>query len=375
MVNSTSVTALSLGFLGVCASSLVGLTLPDGIRPFVDLGQKRVEVAERPIAHPVIVAAVVAPTVVYKRAPLPLPKPVTLAKAVIHPPAAPPAPALVNASFTPNPAVVSATSEDKADHHQAITLHLTYGLVSVRDESTGVARVFMPSVPAKLGAMAGGDARKMVFLQTILPLVLKVNEQIASDHKHLEAILAADRAGHGVSPDDQRWMHAKAEYYNVDSAKPALLLARMDTVPPSLALAQAAVESGWGSSTLARKHNALFGQGRSGSTRRHDPTDAAGHPFKTFPTLLAAVESYVHNLNTHDAYRSFRTQRAEMRASGQPLTGKKLAATLTAYSELGKEYTGMIRSTISANNLGHYDTAWLADDPAIEHLSDRSQRR
>lgn len=360
MVTSTRVSALSLGFLGVCASSLVGLTAPAGVSQFVDLRVPQTTVAEGVIARPLVTLAM-APQAM--NVPVPVVAPLPTDRPVAH---------IIKASFTPNPANPAPLNNDASD--KSSVTHLPYGFRSVRDENTGVARVFVPTMP-KINPVAGGDARKVAFLQAILPLVLKVNEQIAADRKHLQAIIATQKAGEAVSPEDQSWLQAQADYYNLDTPKPSLLLTRMDIVPPSLALAQAAVETGWGSSPLARKHNALFGQGRTGTVHRHDPIDAAGHPFKTFPTLLAAVESYMHNLNTHDAYRNFRTVRAGLRQSKQALTGKQLATTLTSYSELGKGYTSLIRSTIASNNLGHYDTAWLADETDLETYSLVQHRR
>lgn len=287
---------------------------------------------------------------------------------------------MVKISFTPATAMPTNTMEDSAEpatptrsSSTTTTRHLPYGLAAVRDGSSGVPRVFLPAVPSELGSIQDSDARKVIFLQTMLPLVLVVNEQIAADRHRLEGILERQRNGHPPSAADARWMQAKADYYGLDSVQPVPLLARMDIVPPSLALAQAAIESGWGTSRLARKHNALFGQGKPDGSK-HGPKDAAGHPVKAFPTLLAAVQSYVHNLNTHQAYSAFRATRAEMRRTGKTIAGNRLAATLTAYSELGDDYTGSIRSTIAANDLAGYDTAWLTTEPKFNRISDVSDR-
>jgi Bax protein len=143
------------------------------------------------------------------------------------------------------------------------------------------------------------------------------------------------------------------------------LLRRVDIVPPSLALTQAALESGWGTSRFAQEGNALFGQKAFNDSvdsllsRHKKPADV--HRYRSYDSLMSAVRSYVHNLNSHPAYGEFRSQRAELRkkAGDGPLDGDNLARTLLRYSERGLSYTADIRQMMRSNGMRSYDAARL----------------
>ena len=142
------------------------------------------------------------------------------------------------------------------------------------------------------------------------------------------------------------------------------LLRRVDVVPPSLALAQAANESAWGTSRFARDGNNYFGQwcfeqGCGLVPKRRD--EGRAHEVATFSSPVESVERYMANLNTHDAYRPLRERREQLRESEAPITGIQLAAGLEKYSERGEEYIAELRSMIRFNNLGAYDKVQIAD--------------
>ena len=153
-----------------------------------------------------------------------------------------------------------------------------------------------------------------------------------------------------------------AERYNVDESDLTELLKRVDGVPVSLALAQAAEESGWGTSRFSLEGNAIFGEWTFSNHQGLVPRDresGKSHRVRTFNTLLDSVRAYVHNLNTHRAYQNFRILRSEMRESGSPVHGRKLSKTLTSYSERGSEYIEGLRAIISVNKLDRLDNAKL----------------
>jgi Bax protein len=125
-----------------------------------------------------------------------------------------------------------------------------------------------------------------------------------------------------------------------------------------MALAQAAEESGWGTSRFVLEGNALFGQYTFGTKYSLIPrAREAGkeHSIKAFPSLLEAVRSYAHNLNTHRAYRKFRDKREILRQNKKEITGDKLIAQLTNYSERGDKYVSAIRAIINVNRLKKLD--------------------
>jgi Bax protein len=165
-----------------------------------------------------------------------------------------------------------------------------------------------------------------------------------------------------MTPEDNAWLQDLSRRYGLDAPDFDLLLKRVDIIPPSIALAQAAEESGWGTSRFALEGNAPFGQytfddGNGLIPERRE--DGKRHLIRTYEHLLDGVRSYAQNLNIHEAYRQFRRQRAEMRAHGQELDGVKLVPALLAYSERGQAYVETVETIIRANNLAPFDRARL----------------
>lgn len=219
-----------------------------------------------------------------------------------------------------------------------------------------VPPVFLPAVPGGLDELPEIAGKKQVFLRVMLPLVLVVNEEIAEDRRRLEA-MAANR-----ETPDPSWLNGLAHRYGLEPAPaPRLLpalLRRVDLVPPSLALAQAAEESGWGTSRFVREANNLFGH-VGGDDGIIPDGDRSGPRMASFASLHEAVRAYVHNLNTHAAYEILRRSRAAVRARGAFPDGHSLAGSLVAYSERGPAYVDTIRTIIRANGLLHFDRARL----------------
>jgi Bax protein len=244
---------------------------------------------------------------------------------------------------------LSLEERDNASRLDQAFGRMGYGLDGVA-KGKAVPSLFLTSVPADLGDVAEVDVKKRVFLRLMLPLVLVVNQEIAQDRRRLEAMAA------GREPRDESWLTELAARYGAEGAAPAQLLRRVDVVPPSLALAQAAEESGWGTSRFVREANNLFGHVGADIT----PTgDQDGPRMASFASLHEAVRAYVHNLNTHSAYEILRRYRATARARGAFPDGHTLAGALTSYSERGSAYVDTIRALIRANNLLRYDHAKL----------------
>ena len=243
-----------------------------------------------------------------------------------------------------------------------------YDLDQVRATASPVPRLFLEALPRDLADMSPVSAKKRLFVQAVLPIVLQVNEEITSARWRLERL--ADRLTRAdtlspadtISPADREWLVAMADLYRTDPFDVQELLNRMDVVPPSLALAQAAEESGWGTSRFARQGNALFGQytynAKSGILPARRDADRR-HRVRSHDNLLAAVRAYVHNLNSHWAYEDFRRRRAQLRRSGGQLDGHALAGELRSYSERRGAYVQTIRQIIRQNRLGDFDSAWL----------------
>ena len=239
---------------------------------------------------------------------------------------------------------------------------ISYDLDRVREAASPVPRLFLEALPRDLADMSPVSAKKHLFVQAVLPIVLQVNEEITSARWRLERLADRLKRADTLSPADREWLVAMADLYGPNPFDVQELLNRMDVVPPSLALAQAAEESGWGTSRFARQGNALFGQytynAKPGIVPAQRDADRR-HRVRSHDNLLAAVRAYVHNLNSHWAYEDFRHRRAQLRRSGSQLDGHALAGELASYSERRGAYVESIRQIIRQNRLGDFDQAWL----------------
>jgi Bax protein len=245
---------------------------------------------------------------------------------------------------------------------------LEFDLAAVRARSVPVPRVVPDAVPADLDAIQNVERRKALFFKMVLPLVLIANERLQADRARILALHSA--AGDGIQPSgaDAVWLADQFARYRVEPGDWETLLRRVDVVPPSLALAQAAIESGWGTSRFAREGNALFGQWVWGEEADgivpEERIDGMTHKIRAFDTPLAAVKAYIENLNRHRAYRDFREIRASLRRQGAGMNGLTLAEGLEAYSEKGRAYIDLVREIISVNELRAFDSVRLRGERA-----------
>jgi Bax protein len=230
----------------------------------------------------------------------------------------------------------------------------------VREGDVPVPRVSIATLPEDLHAIRQVELKKSVFFKTTLPLILMENEKIASDRQRLLRLVGVVHGGHALSASDAAWLARLAQRYKADVDDLETLIARVDEIPVSLAMAQAAEESGWGTSRFAQNGNALFGQWTTADDEGLIPKDrkeGMTHKVKAFDSLSDSVAEYMRNLNTHGAYKSFRAKWATMRKQGNNLNGWDLAGTLTKYYERGEKYVKSIRLIIDANDLRELDAA------------------
>jgi Bax protein len=246
--------------------------------------------------------------------------------------------------------------------------HLGYDLETVREHGW-VPRVFLAALPADMPNIHDSDERKRVFIKMVLPLVLHVNEVIAYDRQRIVALQKEFQRDKTLSIADATWLRSMAAGYGLgDDADFDELLHRVDVIPASLAVAQAAVESGWGTSRYAHEGKALFGQytfkDGDGLTPR-EREEGKTHKIKSFESLLDAVKAYAANLNTNPAYDDFRKTRAKMRAKDVDPDGYDLAQTLLKYSELREAYVKALRKIIDSNELSRFDDVRLSSRLAL----------
>jgi len=209
-----------------------------------------------------------------------------------------------------------------------------------------VPRLFIGSLEADLDRIRDVNEKKRTFFRIMLPIIARENDRIRAARAR---IAAADGDGDEAIAD----LYAA---YGVELGRRERLLRRADVVPASLALAQAAVESGWGASRFARHGNNFFGM------RTYDddapgiaPKEAEGFKVSAYPDIAASVRAYMRNLNTHAAYAAFRRERARHRRSDGRISGLALAGLLASYSEIPEKYGARLRAVINRDRLQRFE--------------------
>ena len=211
----------------------------------------------------------------------------------------------------------------------------------------------LTKLPKELKNIESPKKRKKLFIKIVLPLIIEENLKIRFDRKKLFEILNKNN----TSLRDKAWVELKFKQYGIKNNDLAKLKIRMDEIPVSLAIAQAAKETGWGSSRFAQEGNALFGQWTwSGEgIKPLEVEEDKKHKVAKFKILKASVRAYQRNLNTHPSYKEFRIERAIQRDNDEKLDSLKLVNFLEKYAETGKEYTEVLKKIINQNSLTDFD--------------------
>ena len=228
-----------------------------------------------------------------------------------------------------------------------------YNLDTVKKTKLVNAGNQLTKLPKELKNIESPKKRKKLFIKIVLPLIIEENLKIRFDRKKLFKILNKNN----TSKRDVAWLGLKFKQYGIKNNDLTTLKIRMDEIPVSLAIAQAAKETGWGSSRFAQEGNALFGQW-TWSGEGIKPLDVEKdkkHKVAKFKILKASVRAYQRNLNTHPSYKEFRIERAIQRDNDQKLDSLKLVEFLEKYAETGKEYTEVLKKIINQNSLIDFD--------------------
>ena len=234
---------------------------------------------------------------------------------------------------------------------------LEYDLDHVRNKKK-VKPIFFTRLPKDLDTIKSIQEKKETFLQILLPLIVAENAKIKEDRKYLMKILKDNKSEKTV-----KWINKKYKAYKVTDKNISELIEKIDIIPTSIALAQAAKESGWGTSRFALEGNAIYGQWtwNGDGIEPLEKTKDQNHKILKFPLLRASVKAYINNLNTHRGYKSFRVKRAELRKKNMKLTGIDLIHELSNYAQTGKEYTKILEKIIKQNDLDELETVTIDD--------------
>lgn len=232
---------------------------------------------------------------------------------------------------------------------------------ALREGAAKIPPVYLASLPGDLKSVRSTHLRKALFVSVVLPHVLKANERIRQDRVRLARLQRADRTERTIRGRDRKWLGRMAKKYRTKPMDFDELLRRVDTVPPRLAIAQAAQESGWGTSRFARAGNALFGQHAPDGAGAMTALGDRSVTLKSFDNLHRSVLDYMRNLNSNPAYEKFRDMRAQMRGAGLPVDAVALAGSLDRYSEEGALYVERLRTVMSMPEVAAARGARLAE--------------
>lgn len=252
--------------------------------------------------------------------------------------------------------------------------NIGFDLDEVRRGSSEVPPVFLNKMPIDLASLREVKFRKQIFFQTVLPLVLQANEEIRVERERLISLTRQLEDGTRLLPQDRLWLIVLAERYKTARGNYGELIKRVDSIPVSLALAQAAEESGWGTSRFVHEGNAIFGQWTWSKGKGIVPgqrEEGKSHKVRAFDSLLDSVRAYMKNLNTHRAYRELRGMRSVKRKSPGFVDGYQLAGHLNRYSERGEKYVSALKAIINVNKLRHLDRAKLGQPSELPPVSGR----
>ena len=241
-----------------------------------------------------------------------------------------------------------------------------YDLGKVRSQKL-VKPIYFTQFPRDLDALQNTKLKKETFIKIVLPLIVAENERILADRKKL--LVLFDKKF--TTDLEKQWIRQKLLEYKVKKGNLKELLVRIDIIPTSIALAQAAKESGWGTSRFALEGNAIFGQW-TWSGQGIAPLDRESnknHKILKFPILRASVKAYQNNLNTHKSYLKFRQKRLKLREKNKKISGLELTETLNNYAQTGTEYTKILNQIIRQNRLTDFEPVKLVNSMKKIELS------
>ena len=241
-----------------------------------------------------------------------------------------------------------------------------YNLKEVRSEKL-VKPIYFTQFPKDLSEIQSVKLKKETFIKIVLPLVVAENEKILADKEKLK-ILENKKY---TTDLEKQWLRQKLLEYKVKKGDLKELAKRIDIIPTSIALAQAAKESGWGTSRFALEGNAIFGQW-TWSGQGIAPLERSSnknHKILKFPILRASVKAYQNNLNTHKGYSNFREKRLKIRQTNKKIKGLELTETLKNYAQTGSEYTKILNQIIRENRLADFEPVKLVNSVKKIELS------
>ena len=244
--------------------------------------------------------------------------------------------------------------------------NLKYDLKSIR-LGQSVKPIYLTKLPKDLKKIKSTSKRKETFIKIVMPLILIENEKIIEDRNKLFKILSKQSNSMG----EKVWLKRRFKDYDIKGEDISELKLRLDIIPTSIAIAQAAKESGWGTSRFALEGNAMYGQWTWGGDgiEPSQKDKKKEHKILKFPKLQSSVSAYMKNLNTHRGYSEFRKERSKIREKNKTVEGIDLVQYLYNYAQTGSEYVKILKKIIQQNDLTDFDSSILMNSNRSKSLT------
>ena len=217
------------------------------------------------------------------------------------------------------------------------------------------------------------DDQKDEFIKTLFPVVQEQNQAILQERAFIESFFSKDffiTYGERIQGKNYQKLASLAKKYGIQSLyDKEAYLKKIDVIPPSLAISQSILASGWGTSAYASKYNNIYGHYTYTSLSKSRAIPGKNARIRVFDSIDSSVASYMHNLNTHAAYKDFRDKRAKVRDRGGVFGGAEALVYLDEYSEIGKKYSSMLGLIIKSNNLSALDSTMFYQQRAYLALA------
>ena len=244
--------------------------------------------------------------------------------------------------------------------------NLKYDLKSIR-LGQSVKPIYLTNLPKDLKKIKSTSKRKETFIKIVMPLILIENEKIIEDRNKLFKILGKQSNSMG----EKVWLKRRFKDYDIKGEDISELKLRLDIIPTSISIAQAAKESGWGTSRFALEGNAMYGQWTWGGDgiEPSQKDKKKEHKILKFPKLQSSVSAYMKNLNTHRGYSEFRKERSKIREKNKTVEGIDLVKYLYNYAQTGSEYVKILKKIIEQNDLTDFDSSILMNSSRSKSLT------
>ena len=225
--------------------------------------------------------------------------------------------------------------------------------------------LFAKGMPSEYYAIKNTKKAKAYFFEYIYKLTKKENIRILEERNFIKKILSSNTAKENITKSELKKLSELKKRYRVKKLYDLKsYLIKIDVIPPSLSIAQAAVESGWGKSRFTKKANNIFGHwtynAKNGILPKRRPAGSK-HYIRVFPNIQASLRAYMLNLNRHTAYKSFHKKRYQTRVKNKNPMGIVLSQTMIKYSGIGKKYLTILKSVIRKNKLQKYDNRFYQE--------------